>query len=96
MDEKVTQISQILHDASETHHTVFKIVDGNDLDWASWYSEWLINLSKLPELLGVKPIRSELTYILVKLDRDFSQEKPNQKWEDYYAQKLVDFFQKNK
>ncbi len=31
------QISQLLHEAGETHHRVFRIVDGADEDWASWY-----------------------------------------------------------
>ena len=59
------QISSLLHEAGETHHRVFRIVDGSDDDWASWYADWLINLSELPALLGVKPVRSELTYLLV-------------------------------
>jgi hypothetical protein len=54
------QISRLLHEPGETHHRVFRIVDADD-DWASWYSDWLINLSELPSLLGTKPVRSELT-----------------------------------
>ena len=42
-----------------------RIVDGADDDWASRYAHWLINLSELPEILGVKPVRSELIYLLV-------------------------------
>lgn len=41
------QISR-LHEAAETHHRVFRIVDGADDDWASWYSDWLTTLSDLP------------------------------------------------
>ena len=49
------QISQLLHEASETHHRVFRIVDGADDDWASWYAWWLINLSELSALLQSRP-----------------------------------------
>jgi hypothetical protein len=49
------QISRLLHEASQTHHRVFRIVDGADDDWASWYAQWLIDLSELPDLLGTKP-----------------------------------------
>jgi hypothetical protein len=63
------QINRLLHEAGETHHRVFRIVDGADDDWASWYADWLINLSELPDLLGVKPVRSELVYLLVSLAR---------------------------
>lgn len=94
MDDKIKQISELLHEAGETHHIVYKIVDGNDPDWASWYSDWLINLSKFPDFLGVKPVRSELTYMLVKLDKDYTREKPEEKWEDYYAKELVEYFTK--
>src|ERR1700756_1664953 len=59
---KPEQISALLHEAGETHHRVFRIVDGADDDWASWYAQWLIDLSELPDLLGVRPVRSELIY----------------------------------
>jgi hypothetical protein len=39
------------------------------LDETSWYAEWLVTLSELPELLGGKVVRSELTYLLMRLDR---------------------------
>jgi hypothetical protein len=89
MDDRVAKISELLHEAGETHHAVYRIVDGDDPDWASWYSEWLINLSELPALLGTKPVRSELTYLLVRLDKEFAQEGRSERWEDYYAGELV-------
>ena len=48
------QISRLLHEVGETHHRVFRIVNGADDDWASWYSDWLINLSELPSLVGTE------------------------------------------
>jgi hypothetical protein len=60
------QISQLLHETGETHDRVYRIVDGADDDWASCYADWLVNLSELPTLLGTKPVRSELTYLLVR------------------------------
>ena len=48
-------IADLLHEAAETHHRVYRIVDGDDADWASWYADWLINLSELPQLLGRRP-----------------------------------------
>ena len=44
------------------------------------------------DLLGVKPVRSELTYMLVKLDRDYAAEGPDEPWEGYYARALVEHF----
>jgi hypothetical protein len=49
----------------------------------------LLNLSELPTLLGAKPVRSELTYILVRLDKEFTEKKPPGTWEDYYAAELI-------
>ena len=89
MDDKTTQLSQLLHDAAETHHIVFSINDGNDPDWATWYSDWLVNLSRLPDLIGTRPVRSELTYTLVGLDKEYVKTGPSERWEDFYAKRLV-------
>src|SRR5437867_10135200 len=83
------KISELLHEAGETHHTVYRIVDGADDDWATWYSNWLVNLSELPTVLGATPVRSELTYLLVGLDKEYVEKKPDERWEDYYARELV-------
>ena len=86
--ETAEQISRLLHEASETHHQVFRIVDGADDDWASWYAWWLINLSELPSRLGVTPVRSELIYLLVSLDKQFTAEAPGEPLETYYARQI--------
>ena len=90
MDERDSRISQLLHEAAETHHRVFRITDGADDDWASWYSEWLVTLSELPALLGGRLVRSELTYLLVRLEKEYTERRPDQPWEDYYARGLLD------
>jgi hypothetical protein len=92
MEERLEKISELLHEAAETHHIVYRITDGDDPDWASWYADWLVNHSELPELLDVKPVRSELVYMLVRLDKDFTAENPDEKFEDYYARRLVEHF----
>jgi hypothetical protein len=92
MTNTTDQISVLLHEAGETHHRVFRIVDGADDDWASWYADWLINLSELPALLGVKPVRSELVYLLVGLDKEYTAAQPSQSWETYYAQRILSHF----
>jgi len=86
------EIADLLHEAAETHHVVYRIVDGDDPDWASWYANWLLDLSELPDLLGTKPVRSELVYTLVKLDKDYTAAKPSERWEDYYARELLAAF----
>jgi hypothetical protein len=89
MDDRTAAVAEVLHEAAETHHIVWKIVDGDDPDWASWYSDWLLTHSRLPELLGQAPVRSELTWMLVQLDRDYAAQAPTERWEDVYAERIV-------
>jgi hypothetical protein len=89
VDERIRKISDLLHEAAETHHVVYRITEGADDDWASWYSDWLIRLSELPELLGRTPVRSELVSLLVALDREYAQSSSDERWEDFYARELV-------
>jgi hypothetical protein len=86
MDETTEKISALLHEAGETHHTVYRITDGADPDWASWYADWLIDHSELPDLLGAAPVRSHLVAELVGLDREVGADEG---WEDRYAEQLV-------
>ncbi|MBV8994496.1 MAG: hypothetical protein JO287_12550 [Pseudonocardiales bacterium] len=88
----VREISNLLQEAAGTHHRVFRIVDGADDDWASWYADWLITLSELPALLKTKPVRSELVYLLVGLDKQYTADSPDEPWESYYASRLLDHF----
>ncbi|HSO96140.1 MAG TPA: hypothetical protein VLV81_08875 [Acidimicrobiia bacterium] len=92
MSDPVTAVSALLHEAGETHHQVFRIVDGADDDWASWYADWLVNHSELPQLLGTTPVRSELVYLLVLLDRQYTETQPPGRWEDHYARAVIDHF----
>jgi hypothetical protein len=88
----VQALSNLLREAAETHHRVFRIVDGADDDWASWYADWLVNLSELPTLLKTKPVRSELVYLLVGLDKQYISDRTDEPWESYYASRLFDHF----
>jgi hypothetical protein len=86
------QIAELLHEAGETHHTVYRIVDGDDPDWASWYADWLINLSELPQILGTTPVRSELVWLLVSLGKEYADTSPELPWPQWYAQRIVEQF----
>ena len=83
-----TAIAQLLQDVAETHHVVYRITDGVDDDWASWYADWLLDLSELPDLIGIRPVRSHLVSALVQLDRDYTRDAPEDPWPQYYAQRL--------
>jgi hypothetical protein len=81
-------LAHLLTEVAETHHRVYRITDGADDDWASWYADWLLDLSELPELIGHRPVRSHLVYALVQLDHDYTSEGATEAWPDYYAQRL--------
>jgi hypothetical protein len=93
MASTLEQVAGLLTEAGETHHRVYRIVEGADDDWASWYAWWLIELSELPALLGTKPVRSELIYLLVDLNKLYTAEQPGEPWESYYARRILDHFQ---
>ncbi len=92
MATELKDLSELLHEVAETHHVVWKITDGDDPDWASWYADHLLRLTHFQDLIGKSVVRSELVYMLVKLDKDYSAQQPRERWEDYYAQKLIDHF----
>ncbi|MGH3110937.1 MAG: hypothetical protein ACRDQT_08475 [Gaiellaceae bacterium] len=86
----LARIAELLHEAAETHHVVYRITDGDDPDWASWYATWLLDLSELPETLGERPVRSHLVHALVALDREYTAASPTERWEDWYAARLAE------
>ncbi len=86
--DTVDQIAALLHEVAETHHVVYRITDGDDPDWASWYAHWLLELSELSDLLGVTPVESHLVHALVQLDREYTAESQSEPWESFYATRL--------
>jgi hypothetical protein len=88
-DASSERVSELLHEAAETHHVVYRITDGDDPDWASWYADWLLELSELPTVLGQRPVRSHLVHDLVALDREYTEAARDERWEDWYAERLV-------
>ena len=92
VDQKQEQLSALLHQAAETHHQVFAITDGDDPDWATWYADWLVNLSRFSDVIGAKPPRSAVTYQLVSLEGEYAQAGSSEPWEDFYAARLMQRF----
>jgi hypothetical protein len=88
-DDPVVKIAELLHEVGEIHHVVFSDTDGNDDDWATFYSDWLLTHSELPRLLARRPVRSHLTRDLVELDEQYTSQNPSQPWPDWYAARLI-------
>jgi hypothetical protein len=89
MESTTRSVRDLLREAAETHHRVYRIVDGADDGRASWYADWLVNLSELPDLVEAKPVRSEVVGVLVDSDRQYNAENPDVPWDDYYAGRIV-------
>jgi hypothetical protein len=92
MTDQADSVAALLHEAGETHHRVYRIVDGEDPDWASWYADWLLKLSELPEMLGNTPVRSELVWVLVGLDKEYTAANPDEPWPAWYARRIIEQF----
>ena len=92
MNDESSRIAALLHEAGETHHTVYRIVDGDDPDWASWYAQWLLDLSELTQILGTTPVRSELVWMLVSLDKEYTNANPEADGPDWYAERIAEHF----
>src|SRR5207253_7560768 len=81
------QVAALLDEVGETHHRVYRITEGTDDDWASWYADWLLRLSELPQVLGTAPVRSELVWLLVGLDKEYSSIETEEPWPSFYARR---------
>jgi hypothetical protein len=92
MDERTERVADLLHEAGEVHHVVYRITDGADDDWASFYAHWLTRHSELGEVLGGVPIRSHLVHELVECDRAYGEAAPDEPWEPWYARRVVERF----
>ena len=53
-------------------------------------ADWLLELSELPAILGTKPVRSALVHALVQLDLDYTADRSIERWEEFYARRLVE------
>jgi hypothetical protein len=92
MDERTRRVADLLHEAAEVHHVVYRITDGADDDWASFYADWLTRHSELGEVLGTSPVRSHLVHELVDCDRDYDEAAAGEPWERWYAARMLNRF----
>jgi hypothetical protein len=92
MDDRTQRVAGLLHEAAEVHHVVYRITDGADDDWASFYAQWLTRHSELGDVLGAGPIRSHLVHELVESERAYGDAGSDEPWERWYASRVVDRF----
>ena len=61
-------------------------------DRSTRIADWLTRLSELPQILDTTPVRSELTWLLVSLDKEYAAAKPETPWPQWYAERIVEHF----
>jgi len=88
-EDAVSAAAELLHQAGEVHHVYYADVDGNDDDWATFYSEWLLTRTNFAHLFGRTPVRSGLTRDLVQFDEEYAASAPSEPWPAWYAKRLV-------
>jgi hypothetical protein len=52
----------------------------------------LLDLSELPQILGTTPVRSELVWMLVSLDKGYTANSPDVPWPQWYAERIIEHF----
>ena len=93
MDNRLKQLKELFQLAGQTHHQVFKKENGEDPDWPTWYADWLLSHTHFSALAPKAQTRSDLTWFLVTIDREFSANYPDQSnWTEYYARRALEHF----
>ena len=89
-DDQIAKLSELLHEAAETHHVVYRIVDGDDPDWASWYADWLLDLSELPSCSAASPCAATWYMRSCNSTATTRTQTQSDRWEDGYASRTRD------
>ena len=79
-----------LIETAEAHHKAFSATEGEDPDWAIWYADHL--LENMRNLLKANFTKSELIYLLVKVDKEMRINAPGVEWHSYYARFFLDSY----
>lgn len=73
----------LFEETADAHQQVFKETNGEDLEWPIWYAKYM--QEKTREIIDLDITVSELVYLLVAADLDYSDETPPNHWADYYT-----------
>ena len=76
-------LADLLMEVGQAHHQAYLETDGVDPEWASWYAPYL--QTSIGDRLGRKVTRSELTYLLLKAQREHDAANDGSPWPSYYA-----------
>ena len=82
------ELEALLVETGQRHHEAYIEGDGADPEWASWYAGYL--QSHLWDRLGRLLSRSEITYLLIRGDREARESGDPSSWAPIYARLLRD------
>jgi len=88
----IDDLFDIIAEIGEEHlHTNKTPRDEND-DWPMWYASKLLEIKEFSELAGQPMTEQNLISILLKIDKNYLSDHPDQSWEEYFAKNITDFF----
>ncbi len=87
-ETKVQQLAQLFREAGEAHHQAFLDTDGDDPEWALWYSDYLHD--RLPPFLAAPITRSRLVFCLIGADDEHRASESGAPWPEHYARRFLE------
>lgn len=81
------ELAELITAAGGAHHRAYIESDGVDPDWAMYYAGYLEAI--LGDRLGRHASRSELTYLLIKAQREHDALDDGSPFQNYYAGVLL-------
>ncbi len=76
-----------LTEVAKAHHKAFKKTGGRDSEWPIWYAEYA--LEGMSEFVGRTLSKSELIYLLVKVEKEHKAAGSDQPWQSFYAEAFL-------
>ena len=81
-------LAELLTEAGHKRHQAYAETDGGDPEWPLWYAGYI--QAHLWDRAGRLPGHSELIYLLVKADKEFTASSDDGPWPPFYARLLLE------
>jgi hypothetical protein len=83
-----TKLAHILQQTAESYMNVHPGLVTKESGWEKWYTQWLLTLSDIRELLGVEPTTQSLEKLLLKGDQLYAQTPTTKLWSQFVADEM--------
>ena len=93
------KLALILHQTEESYKNVHPGTIEKAAGWEKWYTQWLLMLSDIRDLLGVVPTPQTLEKLLLKGDEKFKRTPTTKLWSDFVSDEIKEIvarYSKNK